>query len=372
MNLSETSAIARIWVRPSAFIIKSQPVVDLWGGHRDRARTLPWTRETLTPVFSVTKGMAAASILLAQTRGWMEFDAPVSRYWPEFGQGGKEAITVRHLLAHRAGLPIISRRLTPALVADKEGLAVVLAAQRPAWTPGSMHGYHVLTLGWYESELIRRIDPHRRSLAQFFSDEIAQPLGAPFYIRPASPGSPDPPVAELKDYLLLETFFHWRRVPHSFLLSAAWPWSLTARALLNPFVLRPSEIVTGVWETIEIPSVSGIGEARAIARVYSELASNSSLFGSAAAEVAALAAAPSLDAIFRTETAFSLGFMKPCGTFLNFSTPAAYGMPGLGGSLGFADPGHQLAYAYVANRMDFYPWNDPRELALRSAVYASL
>jgi CubicO group peptidase (beta-lactamase class C family) len=178
-------------------------------------------------------------------------------------------------------------------------------------------------------------------------------------------------MAELKDHLLLETFLHWRRVPVPFLLAAAIPWSLTARALTNPLVLRPGDIVAGPYESAEMPSVNGVGDARAVARIYSALAMNSPLFGGAASELAR-AARPGRDAIMRVETAFSLGFMKPAGSFLQFSTPAAFGMPGLGGSFGFADPGRQIAFCYITNRMDFYPWNDPRELALRTAVYSAL
>jgi CubicO group peptidase (beta-lactamase class C family) len=314
--------------------------------------------------------MAAAALLLAHRQGLFDFDAPVARYWPEFAARGKQTITVRQLLGHQAGLPVISRRLTPALIRNREALSSVIAAQPPAWQPGSRHGYHVLTLGWYESELIRRTDPQHRSLSRFFADEIAGPLGGGFYIRPEAPDA-RVPIAELKDHLLLETFLHWRRVPAGFLLSAAMPWSLTARALTNPFVLRPSDIVTGPYESAEIPSVNGFGTARAIARIYSEVALNSRLFGDAASELAR-ASEPRRDAIMRVETAFSLGFMKAAGSFLQFSTPAAFGMPGLGGSFGFADPGRQLAFCYITNRMDFYPWNDPRELALRTAVYSAL
>lgn len=165
-----------------AVYLKGEKVVDLWGGYRDIKRRLPWERDTLVLVFSATKGMAAMTIAVAHSRGLLDFDKPVAHYWPEFAQNGKEQITVRQLLSHQAGLSVIDRRLTPKVLKDLDQVAAILAAPRPAWEPGTRHGYHSATLGWYEGELIRCVDPRRRSLGQFFQEEIAQPLGIEFYI----------------------------------------------------------------------------------------------------------------------------------------------------------------------------------------------
>ena len=157
-------------------------LVDLWGGWRDQDRGRRWDAETLVPVFSTTKGMSAAAMAVAHSRGLFQLDEPVASYWPEFAQHGKEGVTVRQLLAHEAGLAVIDQRLDLATIADPEQLGAVLAAQTPKWSPGTAHGYHAQTLGWYESQLLRRVDPARRSIGAFFADEVAAPLSARFFI----------------------------------------------------------------------------------------------------------------------------------------------------------------------------------------------
>src|SRR4051812_24007269 len=158
-------------------------VVDLWGGMRNKATGEPWERDTMTIVYSATKGLAAMTLALAHSRGWLDYDEPVCRYWPEFAQQGKERITVRQLLAHQAGLFALDEPITRSLVADFDRLAAVLARQQPVWEPGTRQAYHAITLGFFEGELLRRIDPEHRSLGQFFQDEIALPLGLDVYIR---------------------------------------------------------------------------------------------------------------------------------------------------------------------------------------------
>jgi CubicO group peptidase (beta-lactamase class C family) len=141
-------------------------IVDLWGGYRDFSRGERWEEDTLVLVYSTSKGLAAITVAMAHSRGWLDFDAPVALYWPEFAQNGKERVTVRQLLAHQAGLCAIDERLTADRLGDLDGLAEVLARQRPAWEPGTRQGYHALSLGWYEGELIRRVDPQHRSLGR--------------------------------------------------------------------------------------------------------------------------------------------------------------------------------------------------------------
>jgi CubicO group peptidase (beta-lactamase class C family) len=161
---------------------RGEKVVDLWGGYRDLHKTLPWQEDTLVLVFSSTKGLAGLTMALAHSRGLFEYDAPIASYWPEFAQNGKGQITVRQLLAHEAGLSSIDEPLPPAVLAHPDVLATILARATPAWEPGTRHGYHAFTLGWYESEIIRRTDPQHRTLGQFFHDELARPLGLEFYI----------------------------------------------------------------------------------------------------------------------------------------------------------------------------------------------
>ena len=134
-------------------------------------------------VYSATKGLAAMTLAVAHSRGWLDYEQRVCTYWPEFAQQGKETITVRQLLAHQAGLFAFDEPVDKSVVADLDRLAVVLARQKPAWEPGTRQAYHAITLGFYEGELLRRVDPQHRSLGQFFQDEIATPLGLDFYIR---------------------------------------------------------------------------------------------------------------------------------------------------------------------------------------------
>src|SRR5215204_7167124 len=160
-----------------------EKVVDLWGGMSDKATRAPWERDTMVIVYSATKGLAAMTLAIAHSRRWLDYDERVSTYWPEFGQCGKQRITVRQLLAHQAGLYALDEPLTRGLVSDLDRLAIVLARQRPAWEPGTRQAYHAITLGFYEGELLRRVDPRHRSLGQFFHDEIASPFGLDVHIR---------------------------------------------------------------------------------------------------------------------------------------------------------------------------------------------
>ena len=162
---------------------RGEKVVDLWGGIRNKRTGEPWEQDTMVVVHSATKGLAAMTLALAHSRGWLDYEERVARYWPEFAQQGKEKITVRQLLAHQAGLFAFDEPVDRSVVADLDRLAVVLARQKPAWEPGTRQAYHAITLGFYEGELLRRVDPRHRSLGQFFQDEIAAPLGEDVYIR---------------------------------------------------------------------------------------------------------------------------------------------------------------------------------------------
>src|SRR6187200_2198411 len=161
-------------------------VVDLWGGVRNKQTGEPWNEDTMVLVYSATKGLAAMTLALAHSRGWLDYDERVAEYWPEFAQSGKRSVTVRQLLGHEAGLPVVDERLDPRILEDFDRLATAIAKQRPAWPPGKRHGYHGVSLGWYEGELMRRVDPEGRTLGRFFAEEIAAPLGLEVYF-----GAPD-------------------------------------------------------------------------------------------------------------------------------------------------------------------------------------
>jgi CubicO group peptidase (beta-lactamase class C family) len=356
---------------------RGQKVVDLWGGQRCSLNSLPWTERTLALVFSVSKGMAAAAMAVAHSRGLFELDDAVADYWPEFHQRGKRDVTVRQLLAHQSGLIAIDQPVSVQELANHDALAEILARQRPAWPPGVKHGYHTLTLGWYQTELIRRIDPQRRSLGEFFRDEVAAPLKAEFYI--GLPKSIDEQrLARTKGYHRLALLWHLGELPRRMVLSGIWPRSLVARSVNTLRLQNPADIGAPELRGIEIPSVNGIGEARAIARVYGCLATGGRELGITPPtwqELTAPATPPPLglrDAILKIDTRYSFGFSRPSSAMQFGSGPTAFGCPGAGGCFGMADPDEQLGFAYVTNKMGFRLFDDVREKAVRDACYRCL
>jgi len=359
-----------------AIYCRGEKVVDLWGGWRDPRRRSPWREDTLILVFSATKGMAALALAVAHSRGLLEYDAPVASYWPEFAAGGKEAVTVRQLLAHQAGLCAVRERLDAATLADLDALAAILARQTPAWPPGARHGYHGLTIGWYEGELIRRVDPARRSLGRFFREEIAHPLGLEIHIG-APPDLPEGRLASIQGFSPLRALFA-SQLPAPFLRALLNPFSLTHRALLNPRFRSPSALGRPPYRSVEIPAGNGIARVRSVAAAYGAFAAGGRALGVNAGTLAALAESPSppregnVDSILGVPTCYSLGFLKPFADFRFGSGGSSYGFPGMGGAMGFADPERQVGYAYAPSRSGLYLWDDPREKALRDAFYRCL
>ena len=351
---------------------KGEKVVDLWGGVRNKVTGEPWEEGTMALVYSATKGLAAMTLAVAHSRGWLDYDALVCKYWPEFAQNGKERITVRQLLAHQAGLFVLDEPLDKSLVADLDRLAAVLARQKPAWEPGTRQAYHAVTIGFYEAELLRRIDPQHRSLGQFFQDEIATPLGLDFYIRlPES--IPDSRLAPLVDPSLFEMMFGFpfRLAP------AVWnPRSNIRRALLGSELAHDKQCIYP--RNLEIPAGGGVGTARALAHAYSVFATGGKELGLRLETLQELMA-PAVpathgfyDECMKGEVQFSLGFIKPNPAFpFGSPSPSSFGGPGAGGSLGFADPDAKIGYGYIPNRKSVVIGGDPRDVALRRALYTA-
>src|SRR5215470_10144098 len=238
--------------------LRGEKVVDLWGGIRNERTGEPWERGTMVIVYSATKGLAAMTLALAHSRGWLDYDERVSAYWPEFAQHGKERVTVRQLLAHQAGLFALDEPVDRCLVADLDRLAIILARQKPAWQPGTRQAYHAITLGFYEGELLRRIDPRHRSLGQFFQDEIASPHGLDAFIR-LPETIPDSRLATLARPTLIEMF---RGFGPRFMLEAMNPRSNINRALRGSELPHDESRIYA--RNLEIPSGGGVGTARAI------------------------------------------------------------------------------------------------------------
>jgi CubicO group peptidase (beta-lactamase class C family) len=354
---------------------RGEKVVDLWGGIRDKATGDPWEEHTMVLVFSLTKGMAGLAMALAHSRGLFDYDERVSTYWPEFAQQGKGEVTVRQLLSHQAGLFVLDEPLDAALVADLDRLAVVLARQKPAWEPGTRQAYHAITLGFYEGELLRRVDPEHRSLGQFFQEEIAGPLGLDFYIRLPEeiPNSRLAPLVRPDPLGMMLSIF---AMPPSLVLAAMNSRSSFRRAHLGSEL--PEEAADGrvYARNLEVPAGGGVGTARAIARAYSEFATGGKELGIREETFQRLMAPPVppvrgfRDECLHVDVRLSLGFTKP-GPKWAFGHPSSFGAPGAGGSFGFADPHAQIGYGYLMNQMGIR-LVDPRADALRRAVYASI
>ena len=350
-------------------------VVDLWGGYRNGTTRAPWEPDTIVTVFSTTKGVAALTVAVAASRGLIDYDAKVADYWPEFAQAGKGAVTVRQLLGHQAGLPAIKPPLTLADIADPQKLSKRIAAQAPLWLPGTRHGYHAITLGWYESELIRHADPQGRTLGRYFAEEIAAPLDLDFYI--GLPASVDRNrVAQIHPFAKRDALLNLNTVPPRTAAAFVSPFSLVGRATaLAADVKELDELNRDELRGLEMPGMNGMGTARSVAKLYGSAATGGSEMGLSPAVREALegpAVPPTMgvrDKVMHFDTSYSLGLGKPTSTFVFGSSDRAYGWPGAGGSFGFADPETGIGFGYVMNRMRFAMLDDPRHVALRQALF---
>jgi CubicO group peptidase (beta-lactamase class C family) len=360
-----------------AAYVGGEKVVDLCGGVRDARTGAPWDEGTLVLVYSTSKGLAAMTLALAHSRGWLDYDERVAAYWPEFAQADKGDVTVRQLLGHEAGLPVVDERLDPGILEDFDRLASAIARQRPLWQPGTRHGYHGVSLGWYEGELLRRVDPRGRTLGRFFAEEIAAPLGLEVYIGAPDDLAPER-LARIERIPAWKALPKMRDLPRPMALAMANPRSLSFRTFANPRLRRPADLDRREYRRLEFPAGGALGSARDIARAYAAFVANPPELGLTAATLDELARAPRPptrgwhDEVLKVDTAFSLGFARPHGEFSFGSSFRAFGHPGAGGSFAFGDPGRGVSFAYVMNRMGFHLNDDPREKALRDALYRCL
>ncbi|MEE1755859.1 serine hydrolase domain-containing protein [Streptomyces sp. SP18CS02] len=342
-------------------------VVDLWAGTRDVDGTAPWAVDTAQIVRSATKGVAAAVPLLLHQRGQLDLDAPVGTYWPEFKAAGKERTLVRHLLSHSAGVPVLDRPLTLAEAVDQETATRAVAAQAPAWEPGTDHGYHAQTYSWLLSGLVQRVTG--RTIGRWVAEEIARPLGLDLWLglpdeeahRVGRIGPVEEPATAAGGGLRL-------RPKRSVADAYRDPSSLTRRAFgaIDPM---PDEN-DPLYRAAELPASAGISTARALARFYAATlgpVDGHRLFAPATLAMARTEESVGLDRVLVVSTRFGLGFMLhgPASPLL---APGSFGHPGRGGSLGFADPASGIALGYVTNGMRKGVTADPRAQALIRAV----
>ena len=352
-----------------AVTIDGRPVIDLWGGHADKQRTRPWTRDTIVNVYSATKGVAATCINRLADQGRVDLDTAVARYWPDFAQAGKQQLPVRWLLSHRAGLPAISKPLPADALLRWDVMTAALAEQEPWWEPGTRHGYHALTFGYLVGEVVRRVDG--RSLGTYCREEIAGPLGVDLHIgldarddaRCAEMIAPMPPVAG---------------APHAIPAAAPAPDSMAAKAMNNPAgAMRLSNINSRAWRGAEVPAANGHTNARALARFYGALARGGELDGvrvlsPAHIERCLTIEADGIDAVVGVPMRFGLGYRLTQPAAQYGPNPRTFGHTGAGGSLGFADPDAKVGFAYTMNQMGSHILLDPRVVALLDALYACM
>jgi CubicO group peptidase (beta-lactamase class C family) len=347
--------------------LEGRPVVDLWGGFADAAKTRPWRRDTLANVYSTTKGITALCAHQLIERGEIDVDAPVARYWPEFARGGKADLPVRYLLSHQAGLAGIAEPLVPEDLYDWKRMTRALEAQEPWWKPGTAHGYHALTYGWLVGEVIRRVSG--MSVGRYVREHVAAPLGAEFWI--GLPEELDARTADLTQGPISTAG------PNLMDLVAQEPEGLVAKVFGNPplFALSPN---SRAWRAAELPAANGHTTAPALARIYGALGNGGELdgtrlLGRAALDAARVEQAYGRDRVLPLVTRMALGFMlgpaeEPLGP-----NPRSFGHGGAGGSLGMADPEAKLGFGYVMNLMHTGVWLvDPRPHALLDALYSCL
>ena len=345
---------------------RGEEILSLAGGHIDREKTLPWTKETPVLIWSATKGLASACLIHAALAHEIKLDREVVQIWPEYGENGKSATTLLHILTHQAGQPAL--RDSSESILDHDAVTDQLARQTPFWRPGDGHGYHARTYGFLLDELVRRITGGT-PLATYFRTIFGEPLDLNLWI-----GVPESIVN------VVAPIFAPRRpgVPdseQSFYEALSDPGSLTRKAFSTPSGLySPSQMNDPKIRRHPLPSLGGIGTAEALARFYETLYTDE-IFPAETINQISETVCSGKDQVLRLQTAFAVGFMKDP---LNGTTKIrsifgpesnAFGQPGSGGSLGFCDPKNGIAFAYVMNQMEPGVFPNAKSLRLVKNLY---
>jgi CubicO group peptidase (beta-lactamase class C family) len=333
-------------------------VVDLWAGHADRKRTRPFDDTTLTPVFSTTKAVAALLMARLVDQGKLDYGQTVASIWPEYGQAGKDQITVEQALSHQDGLPGFPEPMEPTEWFDWDAICTRLAAMAPMWPPGTASGYHPITFGYIAGEIFRRIEG--RTMGTVLREDLAQPFGLEFWI-----GLPDAEfdrVADLQRPSSVPSFGEHNEP--------------TRAAFLTPWA-SPAGRSQAEWRRMELPSANGHGTALALARLMGALANDGWLDGETILSPALIAEASrerirGQDLVVPYEMSWGAGFMRNETTHPWGPGAQTFGHSGWGGSCAFADPERRLAGAYVMNRQSTYLLGDRRPKRLIEAAYAGL
>ena len=349
-----------------AIVQHGKLVVDLWAGYSDKKATIPWEKDSIVNVFSSTKGIAALCIQHAVDAGLLELETKVMSFWPEFGQKGKRDITFSWLLGHRSGVPALRDPVPDEALFDWEYMTTRFADERPWWEPGMGHGYHMVSGGWMIGEVFKRA--LGCSIDEYLQAEIMSKLGVDFYI-----GVPEEVmfrVAQLKSSPSMPEngrVFLFDKI-------VADREGALAKALMNPQSLMTSAN-RDEWKRMELPSATGHSNARGLATLYGAAVSGGSYLTEQAMHRCGVVVSDGVDNVLGIPTRFGPGFLlqqrdHPETGF--GSGLRAFGHPGSGGSLGFADPEKGIGFGYVMNQMGPYLMVDPRARSLVDAMYESL
>ncbi|MBI3197487.1 MAG: beta-lactamase family protein [Rhodospirillales bacterium] len=360
--------------------VGGETVVDLWGGVAEPKSGTPWKQDTVSIVFSCTKGATALCAHMLASRGQLDLDAPVVELWPEFGRHGKQGVTTRMMLDHSAGVPALRAKVKDDGPYDWTYMTGRLADEEPFWVPGTRNGYHGVTFGWTVGEMVRRASG--KSLGTFFQEEVAKPLGLDFWI--GLPEEIEPRVAPVLPHV-----YRPEDMKTPFLQDLATNRQSTAALFFfNIGAFMGGGANTRAGHAAEIGAANGITNARGLAGMYAPLANGGGKLvdGKTLARMGEVSMATHDDATLRIPTRFALGFMKSmdnrkrslgaklfgedCDSVILGS--AAFGHVGAGGSLGFADPAAGLSFGYTMNRMGPGLLMNGRSQPLVDAAYLSL
>ena len=349
--------------------LHGEPVVDLWGGWYAPDREREWDPNTLVNVYSSTKGLVAFYAHRLVEEGKLDIDVPVADYWPEFAAAGKQDLPVRWLLCHKAGMAAVKRELVTEDMFDWDTMTSALAEQEPWWTPGEKHGYHAMTFGWLVGEVIRRIDG--RSVGTYFREEFAAPLGLDAHIGTGP--EYDPRISTVIEPQVAAEF-----PPTSDLFGD--PDSVGIVAVINPPVFNPGGPAMASrrdWRAAEIPAANGHATAHALARIYGGAANGGQIDGvhvlnPETIERGIEEQTNGPDTCIGINTRFGLGWALTGESTPYGPNPRAFGHPGAGGSLGYADLDAGIGFGYAMNQMGTEVAHDPRCATLIDALYESL
>ncbi len=356
--------------------LEGETVVDLWGGVADVETDEPWKVDTVSIIYSSTKGATALCAHILASRGLLDIDAPVVKYWPEFGKASKENITVKMLLNHQAGLPHVRKPLPQGAFYDWDVMVHALEEQEPFWEPGTRHGYEFWVFGWLVGEVVRRVSG--KSLGRFFHDEVAKPLGLDFWI--GLPEEIEPRVAKI---IMVDA---QEMMVTPFGQAILDPNSIQSLCMTNDGGTMLAGVDARAFHAAEIGGANGITNARGLAGMYAPLACGGSLKGvdlvdrDTLARMSAVSSATGKDMTLLVPARISLGYWKsgdnrrqPPGMQDGMIlSEDAFGHPGAGGSIGFADPRERMSFGYVMNKMGAGLGLNARGQSLVDATYVSL